>query len=64
MTAKAKKRKRKRAQPQPAKGIELRASVDDDLLSLAEERGAEARWNRPRKRRISLRVDIQRFYFA
>jgi len=28
-------------------------------LSLAEERGAEAVWNRPRKRRISLRVDIE-----
>ena len=24
-----------------------------------EEGGAEARWNRPRKRRISLRVDIE-----
>ena len=40
--------------------IELRASVEDDLLFLAEEeRGAGARWNRPRKRRISLRVDTE-----
>jgi uncharacterized protein (DUF4415 family) len=41
--------------------IELLASVEDELLFLAEEEeeGAEARWNRPRKRRISLRVDIE-----
>ena len=40
--------------------MELQASVEDDLLSLAdEETGAEARWSRPRKRRISLRVDTE-----
>jgi len=40
--------------------IELHASVEDDLLSLVDdETGAESRWNRPRKRRISLRVDIE-----
>jgi len=40
--------------------IELQASVEDYVLSLApEEGGAEARWNRPRKRRISLRVDTE-----
>jgi len=40
--------------------IELQASVEDDLLSLVnDETGAESRWNRPRKRRISLRVDIE-----
>ena len=34
--------------------------MEDDLLSLAEEEtGAESRWNRPRKRRISLRVDAE-----
>jgi len=34
--------------------------VEDDLLSLVEEEtGAASRWNRPRKRRISLRVDIE-----
>ena len=58
MTAKAKKTKR--GKRRPGKVIELRASVEDDLLSLAEEeRSAEARWNRPRKRRISLRVDTE-----
>jgi uncharacterized protein (DUF4415 family) len=34
--------------------------VEDDLLSLAEEEmRAESRWSRPRKRRISLRVDTE-----
>jgi len=38
----------------------LHASVEDELLLLAdEETGAESRWNRPRKRRISLRVDAE-----
>jgi len=62
MTAKRKKAKRRRARPRPRPGklIELRASVEDDLLLLAEEEGsAESRWNRPRKRRISLRVDTE-----
>ena len=70
MTAKPKKAKPRKAKPtnpkrlqarsRPGKVIELRASVEDDLLSLAEEEGGEeARWNRPRKRRISLRVDIE-----
>jgi uncharacterized protein (DUF4415 family) len=60
VTAKSKKTKRREARPRPGKLIELRASVEDDLLVLAEEEGrAEARWNRPRKRRISLRVDAE-----
>jgi len=60
MTAKSKKTKRRRGRARPGKVLELRASVEDDLLSLAEEEGGvEARWNRPRKRRISLRVDIE-----
>ena len=60
MTPKRKKAKRPKARSRRGKVIELRASVEDDLLSLAEEeRGAEARWNRPRKRRISLRVDTE-----
>jgi len=60
MTAKRKKTKRRRGRARPGKVLELRASVEDDLLSLAEEEGGvEARWNRPRKRRISLRVDIE-----
>ena len=60
MTAKRKKAKRRKARPRPGKGIELQASVEDDLLWLAEEEGsAESRWNRPRKRRISLRLDTE-----
>jgi uncharacterized protein (DUF4415 family) len=60
MTAKAKKRKRRKARSRPGKVIELQASVEDDLMFLAEEEGgAEARWNPPRKRRISLRVDTE-----
>lgn len=58
MTAKLKKAKRRKTRA--GKLVELRASVEDDLLSLAEEDGGtEARWNRPRKRRISLRVDVE-----
>jgi uncharacterized protein (DUF4415 family) len=60
MTAKRKKAKRRKARARPGKLIELQASVEDDLLSLAEEEGnAESRWNRPRKRRISLRVETE-----
>jgi uncharacterized protein (DUF4415 family) len=60
MTAKPKKVKQTKGRSRRGKVIELRASMEDDLLSLAEEEGgAEARWNRPRKRRISLRVDIE-----
>jgi uncharacterized protein (DUF4415 family) len=64
MTIKTKKRKQRKTRslsgPRPARVVELHASVEDDLLSLAdEETGAESRWNRPRKRRISLRVDIE-----
>jgi len=40
--------------------IELQASVENDLLSpVDDETGAESRCNRPRKRSISLRVDIE-----
>jgi uncharacterized protein (DUF4415 family) len=60
VTAKSKKAKRRKARPRPGTLIELQASVEDDLLLLAEEEGgAESRWNRPRKRRISLRVDTE-----
>ena len=57
MTRKSKKRKHKSG---ARRGTidRLFASVEDDLFSLAEEEtGAESRWNRPRKQRISLRVD-------
>jgi uncharacterized protein (DUF4415 family) len=60
MTAKGKKAKRRKVRPKPATIAWMQASVEDDILSLAEdERGAESRWNRPRKRRISLRVDVE-----
>jgi len=57
MTRKSKKRKRKSG---ASRGTidRLFASVEDDLFSLAEEEtGPESRWSRPRKQRISLRVD-------
>ena len=60
MTAKRKKTKRRKARSRPWTIGDLRASVEDDLLLLAEEQtGAEARWNRPRKQSISLRVDTE-----
>ena len=64
MTGKKKKAKarkgRAQSQAKPATIAWLHASVEDDLLFLAEdEPGAESRWNRPRKRRISLRVDVE-----
>jgi uncharacterized protein (DUF4415 family) len=60
MTRKTKKTKRRKARSKPVRVGDLRASVEDDLLSLAdEETGAEPRWNRPRKQRISLRVDVE-----
>jgi uncharacterized protein (DUF4415 family) len=60
MTIKSKKTKRRKTRSRQGRVIELHASVEDDLLSLAdEETDREARWNRPRKRRISLRVDIE-----
>ena len=38
----------------------LRASGENDLLVLADEaKEAEPRWNRPRKLRISLRIDTE-----
>jgi uncharacterized protein (DUF4415 family) len=60
MTAKLKKTKRRKARPRAGRVAWIRASVEDELLMLAEERTeAEARWNRPRKKRISLRVDVE-----
>jgi uncharacterized protein (DUF4415 family) len=58
MTVKSKKTKRRKVRAGRIGG--LRASVEDELLLLADEgAGAESRWNRPRKRRISLRVDME-----
>ena len=57
MTRKPKKRKRK-SRARPGRIDRLFASIEDDLFSLAEkEEGTGPRWNRPRKQRISLRVD-------
>ena len=60
MTAKRKKAKRQKARPRRGRISDLHASLEDDLLLLADqEMGGESRWNRPRKRRISLRVDVE-----
>jgi uncharacterized protein (DUF4415 family) len=60
MTPKTKKSRRKKTRTRSGRVGGLRASVEDDVLLLADqEMGAEARWNRPRKRRISLRVDVE-----
>jgi len=60
MTVRKKKTKRRKGRSLPGKLGRVWASIEEDLLSLAEEEtGAEARWNRPRKRRISLRVDAE-----
>ena len=60
MTTKPKKAKRQKSRRRPARIGDLRASVEDDLFELADrETGEESRWNRPRKRRISLRVDVE-----
>ena len=60
MTGKTKKAKRQKARRRGMRVGDLHASVEDDLLLLADrETGAESRWNRPRKRRISLRVDVE-----
>ena len=60
MTAMPKKRKRQKVRRRGVRVGDLRASVEDDLLLMADqETGAESRWNRPRKRRISLRVDVE-----
>ena len=60
MTTKRKKAKRQKSRSKPARVGDLYASLEDDLLSLTDqEKGGESRWNRPRKRRISLRVDVE-----
>jgi len=60
MTAKRKKAKRQKARPRGVRVGDLKASVEDDLfLVVDQEIGEESRWNRPRKRKISFRVDIE-----
>ncbi len=58
MTRKPKKRKHKTRAKRTTTIDRLFAAIEDDLLSLAEEKTTpEARWNRPRKQRVSLRMD-------
>jgi uncharacterized protein (DUF4415 family) len=60
VTSKSKKTQRKKARPQGRRIAKLFASVEDDLLGLEErEPRAESRWNRPRKRRLTLRIDCE-----
>ena len=60
MTAKSKKTKKKSLRRRPVIIDRIFAGVEDDLLSLADEKlGPESRWNRPRKQRISVRVDME-----
>ena len=61
MTTKRKKVKSKRAGLRTGRIRRLRASAAaaDELFGLAEGDAAESRWNRPRKQRISLRVDCE-----
>jgi uncharacterized protein (DUF4415 family) len=58
MTAKTKKTKRRLTQSRRI--ARLHGSIEDDLFWLAGgETHADPRWNRPRKQRISLRVDCE-----
>lgn len=60
MTAKLKKLKRQKTRSRPGKVGRLQAAAESELLLLAEEAvKPEARWNRPRKRHVSLRVDVE-----
>ena len=60
MTSKRKRAKAKKAGSRAGRIARLRASVEDELFRVAEEDAeGEARWNRPRKQRISLRVDCE-----
>lgn len=60
MTSKPKKAKRKKTRLRGGRIARLQASVEDEVLQLVEENaGPESRWNRPRKQRISLRLDCE-----
>ncbi len=60
MTAKSKKISRKKARRRPARIARLHASIENELLLLADgDAEEEPRWDRPRKQQISLRVDAE-----
>jgi uncharacterized protein (DUF4415 family) len=60
--SKAVKTRDKKAQPRGRRvgRVFALASVEDELLGLAEKKPAgESRWNRPRKQRVTLRIDCE-----
>lgn len=60
MTSKLLKTRRKKVRRQGGRVGRIFASVEEDLLGLAEqEPAAESRWNRPRKQRLTLRIDCE-----
>jgi uncharacterized protein (DUF4415 family) len=60
MTSKFKRARGKKAGSRAGKIARLRASVEDELFGLADgDAGADSRWSRPRKQRVSLRVDCE-----
>ena len=63
MTVKRKRTKGNRTGARAGRIARLRASasVEDELFRLAEDEAAvaESRWNRPRKQRVSLRLDCE-----
>jgi uncharacterized protein (DUF4415 family) len=62
MTARVKKANEKKAGLRTGRIARMHASgsVEDELFGVWErEAGAESRWSRPRKQRISLRVDCE-----
>jgi uncharacterized protein (DUF4415 family) len=60
VTSKSKKTRSKKARPRSKKIARIFAAAEDDLLALAEqEPRAGSRWNRPRKQRLTLRIDCE-----
>ena len=57
--AKAKTTKVKTTKARPAKIDRLHASAEDELLLPESDDVLGARWNRPRKQKISLHVDVE-----
>jgi len=53
-----KRKKAKQKKPRPGRIGRLQASAEDEFSFAVEEQTA-ARWNRPRKQRICLRLDIE-----